>query len=115
MAIELIFLGTGSAYPSPIYGFTHTPPPTILISFPFNSEVGGCWLFDCGEGSQTQLMRSTVRPGRITKIFITHLHGDHRTAQVAFYIILLGLGQGPQRWLQKEARTENKMEDRIQL
>ena len=91
MAIELIFLGTGSAYPSPSRGascialrtgkitsfvvlcFTHTPPPTVLIY----SEVGGCWLFDCGEGSQIQIMRSTVRPGRITKIFITHLHGDH--------------------------------------
>ena len=40
-------------------------------------ERNAIWLFDVGEATQHQILNTTIRPRKIEKIFITHLHGDH--------------------------------------
>jgi ribonuclease Z len=40
-------------------------------------ERGSYWMFDCGEGTQHQALHSTVKIGKLEKLFVTHLHGDH--------------------------------------
>ncbi len=65
--MELVFLGTGGSFPSPQRGVSS-------IAVKTHGEV---LLFDCGEGTQRQLMRSRISFMQVSKIFITHFHGDH--------------------------------------
>lgn len=68
--MELLFLGTGAGTPSRMRNVTS-------IALNLQGARNGCWLFDCGEGTQHQILRSPVKPNKLEKIFITHLHGDH--------------------------------------
>ncbi|WP_380183078.1 ribonuclease Z [Kalamiella sp. sgz302252] len=68
--MELLFLGTGAGTPSRQRNVTS-------IALNLQGVRSGSWLFDCGEGTQHQIMRSATKPGKLEKIFITHLHGDH--------------------------------------
>jgi ribonuclease Z len=65
--MKLVFLGTGGTYPSKDRNVT-----SIAVQLP-----GEIVMFDCGEGTQRQLMRSSVSFMKIKKIFISHLHADH--------------------------------------
>ncbi|WP_122645008.1 ribonuclease Z [Enterococcus mediterraneensis] len=68
--MELEFLGTGAGVPAKHRNVSG-------IAFKLLDERNAVWLFDCGEGTQMQILRTNIRPRKIEKIFITHLHGDH--------------------------------------
>lgn len=65
--VRIVFLGTSAGTPS---RDRNVAAVTIVLD-------GTVLLFDCGEGTQHQLLRAPVRSGAIEAIFLTHLHGDH--------------------------------------
>jgi len=67
MSLQVIFLGTAASIPTPRRAL-----PAIAIK-----RKGELILFDCGEGAQRQMIRAKIGFNRKTKVFITHMHGDH--------------------------------------
>ncbi|WP_298500094.1 ribonuclease Z [uncultured Methanobrevibacter sp.] len=65
--MEIIFLGTSSA----VHSITRNQASIAFKGF------GEVFLFDCGEGAQRQMLSTQVSPMKISKIFISHFHGDH--------------------------------------
>ncbi|MCE7700124.1 MAG: MBL fold metallo-hydrolase, partial [Methanobacterium paludis] len=68
--MDFTFLGTGAGIPAKERNVT-----SIAVGFP--EYDGDFWLFDCGEGTQRQILYTPVKLTRLSVIFITHLHGDH--------------------------------------
>jgi ribonuclease Z len=67
--VEITFLGTSSGVPTRSRNVSSV---TLRLT-----QRGEVWLFDCGEGTQHQLLRSHIKTSQIRRIFITHMHGDH--------------------------------------
>ncbi|HST52518.1 MAG TPA: ribonuclease Z [Pyrinomonadaceae bacterium] len=67
--MQVTFLGTSAGVPTRARNVS-----CVALRPPQRGEV---WLFDCGEGTQHQLLRSDISISQITRVFITHLHGDH--------------------------------------
>ncbi len=68
--MDIFFLGTGAGVPAKLRNVTS-------IALKLLEERGSIWLFDAGEATQHQILHTSIKPRRIEKIFITHLHGDH--------------------------------------
>lgn len=68
--MELEFLGTGAGAPSRSRNVSS-------VALKLLNERNEIWLFDVGEATQQQILATTIKPRKISKIFITHLHGDH--------------------------------------
>lgn len=68
--IIITFLGTVSGIPT----LDRNHPAIVLEHYTDTRDV---LLFDCGEGTQKQLMKAGISFMQISKIFITHWHADH--------------------------------------
>ena len=68
--MEIQFLGTGAGQPAKQRNVS-----SLVLKL--LDEINEVWMFDCGEGTQRQILETTIRPRKVKKIFITHLHGDH--------------------------------------
>ena len=65
--MELTFLGTSAGAPT-----NERNVAAVAL------RDGGSWdLFDCGEATQNQMMRTALSLSKLRRIFISHLHGDH--------------------------------------
>jgi ribonuclease Z len=68
--MELQFLGTGAGQPSKQRNVSS-------IALKMLDEINEIWLFDVGEATQHQILRTNIKLRKVTKIFISHNHGDH--------------------------------------
>ena len=67
--MQVTFLGTSSGVPTRARNVS-----AVALRLPQRSDL---WLFDCGEGTQHQFLRSDLRVSQLSRIFVTHMHGDH--------------------------------------
>lgn len=67
MDLDLVFLGTAGSMPT-----AQRAPSALLVR-----RGGDKLLFDCAEGTQRQLLRSSVGLAELEEVFVTHFHADH--------------------------------------
>jgi len=67
MIIDITVLGTSGSTPT-----KSRRMPGVAITYD-----GAVYLFDCGEGTQMQMIKYRINASRLKGIFITHMHGDH--------------------------------------
>jgi len=65
--INITFLGTSSTVPT-----AERSHSAVLLKYKEENI-----LIDCGEGTQRQFRKAKLNPCKLTKILLTHWHGDH--------------------------------------
>ncbi|MBD5431023.1 MAG: ribonuclease Z [Lactobacillus sp.] len=68
--MEIQFLGTGAGQPSKQRNVSS-------LALKLLDELNEIWLFDVGEATQHQILKTNIRLRKVSKIFISHNHGDH--------------------------------------
>ncbi|MDR1878103.1 MAG: ribonuclease Z [Bacteroidales bacterium] len=108
MALSLTVLGSSSATPT-----ASRYPSSFLLR---SNKQKDYFLIDCGEGTQILLRRVGIRMQQISRIFISHLHGDHFFGLIGFLFTQSLLGRKEElhiyahKPLQKIIRMQLKMD-----
>lgn len=68
--MEVTFFGTSAGLPTK----ERNTQAIALNLEPYSNSI---WLFDVSEGTQHQILHHAIKLGKVTHIFITHMHGDH--------------------------------------
>lgn len=100
---EIDILGCGSATPTTI----HNPSSQVV------NVRDKLFMIDCGEGTQLQLRRSKLRFGRLNRIFISHLHGDHCFGLIGLISTLALLGRTGDLYIHSVAGLEEILRPEI--
>ena len=95
--LSLTILGNNSAVPA----FGRNPTAQLLQS----QEES--YLIDCGEGTQMQMMKYKIRRSKISRIFISHLHGDHYFGLIGLLTSMSLLGRTQDIHLHAPAELED--------
>ena len=103
--INITFLGTADQMPS--VKRNHT---AILLSYESENI-----LVDCGEGTQRQFRMAKINPGKITRLLITHWHGDHVLGIPGFLQTLSLSGYNKKLYIYGPKHTKEFMKDLLKV
>lgn len=69
--MELQFLGTGAGQPSKSRNVS-----SLVLKL--LDEINEVWMFDCGEGTQRQILETTIKPRKVEKnLYYTYARGPY--------------------------------------
>lgn len=103
--INITFLGTSQAIPTAKRNHT-----SILLQY-----AGENILVDCGEGTQRQFRKAHLNPCRLTRILITHWHGDHILGLAGLLQTLLLNGYNRTLYIYGPKGTKKDLQELIRL
>ncbi len=87
--------------------FAYKERNTQAIALNLEPYSNSIWLFDVGEGTQHQILHHAIKLGKVTHIFITHMHGDHIFGLPELFLVVLfrAVNRSRLHWLdQKELK-----------
>jgi ribonuclease Z len=103
--INLTFLGTSQAIPTAKRNHT-----SILLQYKAENI-----LIDCGEGTQRQFRKAKLNPCKLTRILITHWHGDHILGLAGLLQTLLLNGYSKTLYIYGPKGTKQDLAELIRL